>query len=159
MNKKKITFEECCFGDPYHCTRLAELISEYALDPMGNGKRFTKLEQLHLIDGIEKHPAKLILFALIKNKIVGVVVGFVNFSTFNLRPYINIHDIVVQKEFRENGIGRKLLQEVQAISVSKKYCKITLEVRHDNIIAKELYTSEGYTECSTPMYFWNKILE
>ena len=34
------------------------------------------------------------------------------------------------------------------------YCKITLEVRADNITAKKTYLKSGFSPCEPPMEFW-----
>ena len=126
------------------------------LDEMGCGEKLTLRNQLYTIDGLANHPSSLIEFALINQEIVGVIIGFINFSTFKAKPFVNIHDFVVFKDFRGKGIGRKLLDHCIAISTEKKYCKITLEVRTDNTNAQILYINSGFNECKPKMHFWTK---
>src|ERR1035437_2584802 len=126
-----ISFAFCDYSDEYHCKRFVELINHYMSDPMGGSKPLTPLEQLRLVDGMANHPSSFVLFALINNQIVGLTTCFINFSTFKVKKYLNIHDVIVQKEYRGHGIGRKLIEKCIEISVERKYCKVTLEVRDD----------------------------
>jgi ribosomal protein S18 acetylase RimI-like enzyme len=137
---------------------LAALINQYIADPMGGGKPLTPLQQLRLVDGLANHPASFVLFVLTDNQIVGLATCFVNFSTFKARPYINIHDLIIDKDFRGKGLGRNLLQQIESIAKERKYCKITLEVREDNFAAKDLYTEMGFKDTRPMMHFWTKEL-
>ena len=150
-----ISFEFCDFENPEHLKALAELTNHYMTDPMGDAEPLNKLEQLRLVDGLANHPTAEVLFALSECKVVGLATCFVNFSTFKVKPYLNIHDIIVLTEYRGNGIGKALMLKLIEISQERKYCKITLEVREDNATAKALYKSLGFDECQPRMLYWN----
>ena len=66
-----------------------------------------------LIPGLKSIPTHLIFLARIENDFVGMAICFLGFSTFYARPIINIHDLSVKKEFRNNGIGSALMQAVE----------------------------------------------
>jgi len=150
-----VTFEFCDFENPEHLKALAELTNHYITDPMGDAEPLNKLQQLRLVDGLANHPTAEVLFAILDCKVVGLATCFVNFSTFKVKPYLYIHDIVVLNEYREKGIGKALMQKLIEISEERKYCKITLEVREDNLTAQSLYKSFGFEECEPKMLFWN----
>jgi len=151
-----ITFEHCDFENPEHLKALAELTNHYMNDPMGDAVPLNRLQQLRLVDGLANHPTAEVLFAITDAKAVGLATCFVNFSTFNIKPYLYIHDIVVLKKYRGKGIGKALLQKLIEISEERKYCKVTLEVREDNSTAQALYKSLGFEECGPKMLFWTK---
>jgi GNAT superfamily N-acetyltransferase len=153
---EEITFECCDFTNPAHLTALAELTNHYMCDPMGGIEPLNKIKQLRLIDGLANHPTAEVIFSIIDCKIVGLATCFINFSTFNIKPYLYIHDIVVLKDFRGKGIGKALMKELIRISAERNYCKVTLEVRKDNTVAQQLYQSLEFAECEPPMYFWSK---
>jgi len=153
-----ITYAFCDFSIEEHCIRLAALINQYIADPMGGGTTLTYRQQLRLVDGLNNHPASLVLFILADQQIVGLATCFINFSTFKAKPYINIHDILIDKDFRGNGFGKKLLEQIVLIAKERKYCKITLEVREDNQIAQNLYTELGYKDTEPKMHFLTKEL-
>jgi GNAT superfamily N-acetyltransferase len=154
-----VHFVFCSFSNPYHCTRVAELINEYISDPMGGGKPLTKRDQLYLVDGLANHPSSFVLFACCNDTIVGLATCFINFSTFKIKPYINIHDIIVDKQYRGMGVGEKILEQIEKIAIEKKYCKVNLEVRNDNLVAQHLYKKMGFQESNPPMFFWTKFLD
>jgi ribosomal protein S18 acetylase RimI-like enzyme len=153
-----ISFEYCDYENPVHLTALVGLLNHYMTDPMGEAPPLDKLQQLRLVDGLSNHPAALVLFILYDGEIVGLATCFINFSTFNVKPYLYIHDIVVYADFRNKGLGKALMEKLIEISTERDYCKITLEVREDNFQAQGLYYSLGFEECTPGMLFWTKKL-
>ena len=151
-------FEFCDFSDSDHLNALVELLTHYMTDPMGDHMPHNKLQQLRLVDGLANHPSSLILFVKFGATFVGLATCFINFSTFKIKPYLNVHDLIVQRAYRGQGFGRALLEELIRISKEREYCKLTLEVREDNIVAQGLYTSLGFTNCEPRMYFWTKTI-
>lgn len=156
--KKDVTFLFCDYTNDYHCRCFADLINQYMEDPMGGCDPLTKRQQLYLLDGMQNHPTAMVMFAVVGDKIVGLVTCFVNFSTFSLKKYLYIHDIIVQKEYRGYGVGRKLMEKCITLAKERGYCKITLEVRDDNVKAKVLYESLGFKDTEPQMHFWTKKL-
>jgi|ERR1035437_845041 ribosomal protein S18 acetylase RimI-like enzyme len=154
-----VEFVFCDFGNSYHCSMLAEMINHYIADPMGGAEPLNKLQQLRLVDGLANHPSSFVLFATIEETIVGMATCFINFSTFYVRPFLNIHDLIVLKELRGIGIGSALLQKCIDVSTERKFCKVTLEVRKDNPTAQSIYRKLGFDECNNPMRFWTKELK
>lgn len=153
-----IAFEFCDFENPEHLTALATLTNHYMSDPMGNTPPLNKLQQLRLIDGLANHPTAEILFAITESEVVGLATCFVNFSTFNVKSYLYIHDVIVLDTYRKKGIGIALLEKLTDIATERKYCKITLEVREDNIAAMSLYKKTGFDASKPNMLFWTKNL-
>lgn len=149
----------CDFNIPLHRAKVVELIDAYMQDPMGGGSPMPHENKSALVNGLAAHPGAFVLFATEGNNFVGVATCFVNFSTFNAKPYINVHDLAVLKEYRGTGTGRKLLQRVIEIANEKNYCKVTLEVRNDNFNAQGLYRSLGFDECEPVMHFWEKKIK
>lgn len=153
-----ITFAFCDFSDEEHCHKLTALINQYIADPMGGGTKLNACQQLRLIDGLANHPSCFVLFVLVDQQIVGLATCFINFSTFQAKSYINIHDLIIQNDFRGKGLGRRLLQQIELIAKERKYYKITLEVREDNFAAKALYTELDFEDTEPKMHFWTKEL-
>jgi ribosomal protein S18 acetylase RimI-like enzyme len=153
-----IEFEFCDFENPAHLVALADLLNMYMTDPMGDATPLNKLQQLRLVDGLANHPSSFVLFELLDGVIVGLATCFINFSTFNVKSYLNIHDFFVHPDYRGKGLANNLMQELIRISNDRKYCKMTLEVREDNFVAQGLYKNLGFEACKPDMFFWTKML-
>ena len=153
-----ITFSFCDFSNEEHNGKLAALINQYIMDPMGGGTQLTPLQQLRLVDGLANHPSCFVIFILNNQQIIGLATCFINFSTFKAKPYINIHDLIIDHHFRSKGFGKCLLQQIESIAKDRNYCKITLEVRDDNFAAKNLYSNLGFKDAQPKMHFWTKEL-
>lgn len=156
MNEIEII--ECDFLDPLHRKKLVELMNEYISDEMGGGELIRGEKILNLIAGLQSHPSKLILFAKINGQIIGLTNCFINFGTFAAQPFINIHDIIINQQFRGIGVGRALMNRIVKRANEIGCAKVTLEVREDNYRAQELYKSIGFGECRPKMLYWTKTL-
>ena len=161
MQKKPLNdnFVFCNFSNLEHCQRLVELINHYKLDPMGGeSQSLSETQAIDLVNGLASHSSCFVLFVLYDGRIVGLATCFMNFSTFCAKPYINIHDIIIEREYRGKGLGRTLLEKIISLAQEQNYCKVNLEVRDDNISAKQLYASLGFQDTTPRMLFWTKML-
>jgi ribosomal protein S18 acetylase RimI-like enzyme len=157
------TPEECNIidGDLYradHAEAFVRLLNVYILDTMGGGTPFRGKRAEELLEGLRRHPTKVILFAEKNGIFVGMSVSFVGYSTFGAYPLLNVHDIIVRGEARGSGVGRELMEATEVKALELGCGKMTLEVRRDNKKARKLYSSMGYGECTPPMSFWIKYL-
>lgn len=153
-----ITVEECNFTNADDLKAVAELLNLYIADEMGGGTLLSPMQQLRLISGLDEHPKSIVILAKKDGLYAGMIVAFENFSTFSVKPMINIHDVIVKKEFRRLGVGRKMMEKIEKIARIRSCGRITLEVRHDNLGAQQLYQSMGFADDEHPMYFWKKYL-
>lgn len=149
---------ECDFKNPKHREGLVNLMNHYIMDDMGNGKPLNREQAIKLTEGLEKHPSKLVLFVSYHDQLIGLTNCFINFATFTVKPFINIHDVIVLEGFRNKGVGKKLLTAVIEYAKKIDCSKITLEVREDNPRAQTLYKSLGFDEGEPVMHFWSKYL-
>jgi ribosomal protein S18 acetylase RimI-like enzyme len=76
---------------------------------------------------------------------VGLINCFFGFSTFQLRPLVNIHDVIVTGDFRGRGVAGRMLEEVERIARTCDCCRLTLEVYGDNGPARRAYEKYGFT--------------
>jgi len=155
---KSLKVFECDFSNPFHCKSLADLMNAYITDRMGGGLPYSPEKLTKLIEGLKNHPSKLVLFVAAGKRIVGLTNCFINFATFSLKPFVNIHDVIVLPEFRGTGAGRKLLEGVIDHARKIDCSKITLEVREDNEVAQNLYKSLDFKDSDPPYFFWTKHL-
>ncbi|MFZ4457228.1 MAG: GNAT family N-acetyltransferase [Bacteroidales bacterium] len=153
------TIHQIDFENKHHQQIVTELINGYISDEMGGGELLNSKQQKDLIEGLRNHPKAIAIYAEQDQKPAGIIVAFENFSTFSVQPMLNIHDVFVKPEFRGFGIGRTLMNGIVELAKKRNCSRITLEVRHDNTPAMELYKSLDFHDTEPPMYFWRKYLD
>jgi len=146
-------------NNPIHCAHMLKLLNDYMEDDMGIGQPLPNELEPKIIDGLKKHKAYLGFLVYVNNECAALANCNLNYSTWQGEYIINIHDFVVAPAFREQGIGKFLLDEVEKYARRNRYSKINLEVRNDNIKAQNLYKKAGFKECAPPMYFWEKRIK
>ena len=160
---QNLVIVEADLDDPKHQDAVLALINAYARDPMGNGQDLSESVRQALIPGLRRHPTSLIFLAFDGQEPVGIAVCFLGFSTFAARPLLNIHDLAVIPAYRGRGVGRRLLEHVEAKGRELGCCKLTLEVREDNHTAQQLYWRVGFkhaaSEAGTRTWFLERRLE
>lgn len=141
-----------------HAEHFLRLTSAYMADVMGGADAWNAEQKERVIHEMANHPCALILFAKVDGQFAGICTCFYAYSTFLAKPLINIHDIYIQDAFRGIGVGKKLVKTLEEVAKEKKCGKITLEVRRDNLNARDLYKSQGFTEARHSRFFWIKYL-
>jgi ribosomal protein S18 acetylase RimI-like enzyme len=130
--------------NPADSRAVVDLVDEYAREPLHGGQGLPAAVRRALPAALVEHPTRIVLLAVRDQRPVGVAVCFLGFSTWNARPLLNLHDLAVTLDMRGRGIGRQLLEGVEARARSLGCCKLTLEVRGDNRVAQGLYRSFGF---------------
>lgn len=82
------------------------------------------------------------------NKIVGIL----KYSFIYDR--MEIDNIEVDVDYRNNGIGTKLMSYLISIAIENRVINITLEVRKSNEIAKKLYKKFGFREVALRKFYY-----
>jgi ribosomal protein S18 acetylase RimI-like enzyme len=131
----------------------------YCRDAFGDGKPLSPDAREALIPGLVRHGGARVFLAYDGERPIGVAICLVGFSSFRGKPLVNIHDIAVSPEFRGSGVGRKLLAAVEADARQLGCCKVTLEVRSDNVRAQGLYRSVGFKPSEPETLFWSQPLD
>ncbi len=138
-----------------------ELLNTYAIDIMGQNKPFSDDIRERLVPELRKQANAVVLLAFSGGVPAGLAICFVGFSTFRVRPLLNIHDFCVSPQFLGQGVGKQLMAAVEQEARARGCCKVTLEVRDDNHRAKKLYLATGFEPGkpgSDAMLFWGKVL-
>ena len=141
-----LTIVEADLNRPDHRQAVSDLTNAYAADPMGNGRPLPDDVRAALIPGLRAQPTLLIFLAYAGADPVGIATCFRGFSTFAARPLINIHDLAVLPSHRGQGIGRRLLETVEARARATGCCKVTLEVQEGNRRARRIYEAAGFAQ-------------
>lgn len=150
--------------DDKQAGEIAFLLNAYAVDPMGGGKPLTEDVINNISIELSKRPHAFSIIGYIDGKPAGLVNCFEMFSTFLCKPIVNIHDVIVLKEYRGNGLSHKMLVKVEEIAIEKGCCKLTLEVLRDNKVAMSAYKKFGFSSYELdPIFgealFWQKSLK
>lgn len=152
------------YRHPAHARAVVELLDHYARDPMGGGRSLTASVRDNLVAELHRRPWALSLLAFSDDRAVGLLNAFEGFSTFACKPLINIHDLVIHRDYRGRGLGRRLLTAIEDIARTRGCCKLTLEVLGGNTVAKAAYRRFGFdayrlSEETGPSEFWQKVLD
>ncbi|MHA7112441.1 N-acetyltransferase family protein [Sunxiuqinia elliptica] len=152
------TFVPIDLTNETHEKQLLRLLDIYMQDEMGKGAPMNQNMAPKIMKGLRTYSGYLGFFAVADGEYAALANCNHDFSTFQAKPLINIHDFVVHPDFRGKGAGLFLLEGIAAFAREHGYCRINLEVRHDNVGARKLYQKAGYNDCEPRMYLWEKIL-
>ncbi|MFV0338824.1 MAG: GNAT family N-acetyltransferase [Chthoniobacterales bacterium] len=81
-----------------------------------------------------------------KNRIIGMINLLITISTAEGGFVLLLEDLVVAPEFRNCGIGDKLLRHAVEFAKEKKFRRITLLTDKPNDAATRFYLSRGFVE-------------
>ena len=144
MENDRLKIVPVDYSDDQHRRAIPQLLNAYAQDLLGFRKSLEEIVLQRLVAGLEAFPAAIVLLARGDGAYVGMAICFLGFSTFNALPLINIHDFMVLKEYRRQGVGKALLATVEDVAKERGCCKITLEVQMKNEAARRIYQSFGF---------------
>ena len=145
--------------DPAHQEAIVSLLDMYCRDEFGASKPLDDKTKRRLIPGLIEHGGARVFLAYDGERAVGLAICLKGFSSFRARPLLNIHDIAVIPDYRGRGVGRALLEAIEQEARQFGGCKITLEVRADNELAKGLYDRFGFRATQPQTWFWSKELD
>lgn len=141
---KQVRIERLDPLDPRHVRALLALLDEYARSDEGGASPLSADALARLPGALATMPHYAGWLAFDGPEPVGLVNAFEGLSTFKARPLLNIHDIAVTAARRGQGIGRQLLDRVEAHARERGCCKLTLEVLEGNHRAIGLYRGMGF---------------
>jgi len=67
---------------------------------------------------------------------------------------MELDDIIVKEEYRNKGIGNKLMSYLVSVAINKRVVNITLEVRKSNDIAINMYKKFGFREVALRKFYY-----
>ena len=159
----KIEILKADYSDAEHSFAIAYLLNCYAEDKMGGAAELADHIKNNVATELAKMSHAFSLICYFNGKPAGLVNCFEGFSTFQCKPLINVHDLIVSSSFRGLGISQLLLTKVEEIAKDKGCCKLTLEVLEGNHVAQNAYKKFGFAgyELDPGMgkaMFWQKSL-
>ncbi len=156
-------FVRADYRDARHARDLVWLMNEYARDPMGGGAELPAEISQRLPAALAERGDAYTILCYVDGEPAGLANCFEGFSTFKCRPLLNIHDMVVVARYRGQGLGRRLLEQVEALARERRCCKLTLEVLEGNLGARRTYAAFGFVgyelgSSTGKAQFWEKPL-
>jgi len=150
-------------NDSHHREALVTLLNAYATDPMGGSQALTEQVRSGLPDALQARSDYLGFLAIKDNEYIGLVNCFEGFSTFDCRPLLNIHDVIVTAQCRGLGVSKRMLSAVAQAAQARGCCKLTLEVLEGNTLAQAAYRAVGFAPYELDpskgkALFWHKAL-
>jgi len=136
---------EANLRNPGHARALVHLLDAYASGLTGGGVGLSDYAKAHLPEALAARSTARVVLAFIEAEPAGLIIAFEGFSTFQCRPLLNIHDVVVAETFRGQGLAKKLLAKIEEVAIRTGCCKLTLEVLAANTVAQAAYRSFGFT--------------
>ena len=151
------------FESEEDCQAFLKLMNTYAEDEAGGGTTLPETVTKNLVNEIKSFKNVLSIFLIQDSNKIGLANCIWSFSTFSARKILNLHDLIILKDFRGSGLGSVLLQEMERIAISENACKLTLEVLASNSKATKLYSKFGFEPYVLdpkfgPAQFWQKKL-
>lgn len=150
-----VTIRQANLTDPTDAQRITHLTNAYAKDPMGGGKGLPKDVKERLVPAMIEHGNTHAFLALENDQALGLATTITKFSTFAAAPTLNVHDIYVLPDRRQEGIGHALLDHLENHAHEQGYARMNLEVLTKNP-ARHLYESAGFQPQSE---YWVKPLD
>lgn len=88
-----------------------------------------------------------------------IIAGFITLSIRNFKdradPFLYISDIFVKNMFRNNGVGKALLEKAQEIARSKSIKRLELQVDIQNVVGVNFWELQGFEKT---MFRMKKLL-
>jgi len=147
-DRSSLSYVQADLDNADHQAAVLAMVDAYSRDPMGDGSPLAADVRERLIPGLRQHPTTLVFLAYDGDAPVGVAVCFLGFSTFAAKPLINLHDVSIVATHRGRGVGRGLLETVEAKGRELGCCKLTLEVLDKNDRALRTYLAAGFKRYS-----------
>ncbi len=99
----------------------------------------------HLLMDIEERQG-IILLAIVRNTICGLVAGYPEEELDFQDPYFYIAELVVSAAHRGQGVGSKLMHAIEDFARSKGCKRVGISVLFDNTRSHDLYQRLGFRD-------------
>ena len=114
-------------------------------------KDFDDFWNANILESELKNNNSLYFVAKNKNEILGFIGIIKNFD------FVEVLNIVVKKDFRNKGIGNKLLQKIIEVVKEMEMQEIYLEVNEKNENAIKLYEKNNFEKIGVRKKYYNGI--
>lgn len=124
-----------------HLPQLAELYEEL----IGISTNLAKMEETY--QTLLEDKSYYVLGAFYENELAGSLMGILCKDLIGeCEPFMVIENVVVSSKIRRQGIGRKLMNEIEVIARQQNCSYIILVSGGQRVEAHRMYESMGYRE-------------
>lgn len=96
-----------------------------------------------------------LIVAEIEGKPVGYLLGYKMMRLDGSRPMMCLYDLEVAQQYRRQGIGRMLVEEVRRHCEENNFLKMWVLTDEDNTAARALYEARGAeVQPGEPVLYW-----
>lgn len=151
------------YRDRKHGADLLAMMDHYSRDPFGAGEPLADVCHRELLGRLAEFPGAFSVLAYRGDEVLGLTNCFMGFSTFQCKPLVNIHDVVVLEAARGLGVCTAMMGKVAEVARERGCGKITLEVLEKNLPAQSAYRKCGFKpyaldEAFGQAEFWQRYL-
>lgn len=101
-------------------------------------------------DVIQMENNHIILVSEIGNQVVGSVMGVVCRELYgDCRPFLVVENMIVDKEYRKQSIGSKLLAQLEILAKERDCTQMILVTEKDRLDACSFYEKCGFSKNTT----------
>lgn len=108
------------------------------------GYKATRVEIIERIKNIISSEDHFACTAIIENKIVAWILAFVSIH-LESNPYVEIGGLIIEENFRGQGIGKKLIDEAERWMISKNIHKLRVRTNVKSKDTHRFYLNHGFT--------------
>lgn len=94
----------------------------------------------------QKNSSHILVSAVENNKLIGSVMGVICQELYgNCEPFLVLENMIVDKAYRNQGVGKALISELEEIATKRNCTQVILVTESNRIDACGFYESVGYS--------------
>ena len=106
---------------------------------------------------LHKKDSHIFLSAIENTKLIGSVMGVICEELYgDCKPFLVLENMIVDKSFRNKGIGKVLISELEKIATKRDCSQVILVTERNRVEAVKFYESVGYSS-QTHLGFKKKL--
>jgi len=129
-------------AQPADIADIHRLIYELAVYEKAPEQMVATVDQINT-SLFKENPVAFAHVAVVDEKIVGIALWFLNYSTWLGKPGVYLEDLFVQPEYRGHGIGKSFMKNLAQLCIERGYERFQWWVLDWNEPSIEFYKSLG----------------
>ncbi|MDP4086240.1 MAG: GNAT family N-acetyltransferase [Bacillota bacterium] len=106
---------------------------------------------------LHKKDSHIFLSAIENTKLIGSVMGVICEELYgDCKPFLVLENMIVDKSFRNKGIGKALISELEKVATKRGCSQVILVTERNRVEAVKFYESAGYSS-QTHLGFKKKL--